>query len=215
MHEVGIDAVVAGEKDDVDQTKGLAILSISAGLHGEKSFRRFVLLQGERPVGENPLKASCGDSGGSSPQTGYIRCQVVQGVHIRALLADDQEMVRQALRRALQDYPNIEVVGEASNGEEAVTAASKLLPSVIVMDISMSKMDGITATRLIKTQHPRIAVVGLSVHRELHQIEAMQKAGAYEVLPKDSAVTVLYSAIQRAIASIQPILITGDTAVAA
>lgn len=140
---------------------------------------------------------------------------MVQAVHIRALLADDQEMVRQALRRALQDYPNIEVVGEASNGEEAVTAASKLLPSVIVMDISMSKMDGITATRLIKTQHPRIAVVGLSVHRELHQIEAMQKAGAYEVLPKDSAVTVLYSAIQRAIASIQPILITGDTAVAA
>ena len=140
---------------------------------------------------------------------------MVQAVHIRALLADDQEMVRQALRRALQDYPNIEVVGEASNGEEAVTAASKLLPSVIVMDISMSKMDGITATRLIKTQHPQIAVVGLSVHREGGQIEAMQNAGAFEVLPKDSAVTVLYSAIQRAIASIQPILITGDPAVAA
>ena len=140
---------------------------------------------------------------------------MVQAVHIRALLADDQEMVRQALRRALQDYPNIEVVGEASNGEEAVTAASKLLPSVIVMDISMSKMDGITATRLIKTQHPQIAVVGLSVHREGGQIEAMQNAGAFEVLPKDSAVTVLYSAIQRAIASIQPILISGDTAVAA
>lgn len=140
---------------------------------------------------------------------------MVQAVHIRALLADDQEMVRQALRRALQDYPNIEVVGEASNGEEAVTAASKLLPSVIVMDISMSQMDGITATRLIKTQHPQIAVIGLSVHREAHQIQAMQNAGAFEVLPKDSAVTVLYSAIQRAIASIQPIVITGDTAVAA
>ena len=143
------------------------------------------------------------------------RCHMVQAVHIRALLADDQEMVRQALRRALQDYPNIEVVGEASNGEEAVAAASKLQPSVIVMDISMSKMDGITATRLIKTQHPQIAVIGLSVHREAHQIEAMQNAGAFEVLPKDSAVTVLYSAVQRAIASIQPILITGDTAVAA
>lgn len=140
---------------------------------------------------------------------------MVQAVHIRALLADDQEMVRQVLRRALQDYPNIEVVGEASNGEEAVTAASKLLPSVIVMDISMSQMDGITATRLIKTQHPQIAVIGLSVHREAHQIQAMQNAGAFEVLPKDSAVTVLYSAIQRAIASIQPILVTGDTAVAA
>lgn len=140
---------------------------------------------------------------------------MVQALHIRVLLADDKEMVRQILRRALQDYPNIEVVGEASDGEEAVAVASKLLPSVIVMDISMSKMDGITATRLIKTQHPQIAVIGLSVHREAHQIDAMQKAGAFEVLAKDDAVTDLYSAIQRAIASIQPILIAGDTAVAA
>src|SRR5690242_19322407 len=126
---------------------------------------------------------------------------MVQALHIRVLLADDKEMVRQILRRALQDYPNIEVVGEASDGEEAVAVASKLLPSVIVMDISMSKMDGITATRLIKTQHPQIAVIGLSVHREAHQIDAMQKAGAFEVLAKDDAVTDLYSAIQRAIAS--------------
>ena len=140
---------------------------------------------------------------------------MVQALHIRVLLADDKEMVRQILRRALQDYPNIEVVGEASDGEEAVAVASKLLPSVIVMDISMSKMDGITATRLIKTQHPQIAVIGLSVHREAHQIDAMQKAGAFEVLAKDDAVTDLYSAIQRAIAAIQPILIAGDTAVAA
>ena len=140
---------------------------------------------------------------------------MVQALHIRVLLADDKEMVRQILRRALQDYPNIEVVGEASDGEEAVAVASKLLPSVIVMDISMSKMYGITATRLIKTQHPQIAVIGLSVHREAHQIDAMQKAGAFEILAKDDAVTDLYSAIQRAIASIQPILIAGDTAVAA
>jgi len=144
---------------------------------------------------------------------------MVQGVHIRALLADDQEMVRQALRRVLQEYPNIEVVGEASNGEEAITAASKLLPSVILMDISMSKMDGITATRLIKAQHPQIAVIGLSVHRETDQIHAMQKAGAFEVLAKDSAATELYSAIQRSIASIQSMLIpsvtSGDTPVAA
>lgn len=140
---------------------------------------------------------------------------MVQALHIRVLLADDKEMVRQILRRALQDYPNIEVIGEASDGEEAVAVASKLLPSVIVMDISMSKMDGITATRLIKTQHPQIAVIGLSVHREAHQTDAMQKAGAFEVLAKDDAVTDLYSAIQRAIASIQPILIAGDTAVAA
>ena len=139
---------------------------------------------------------------------------MVQALHIHVLLADDQAMVRQALRSALQDYPNIEVVGEASSGEEAVAAASKLLPSVIVMDISMSQMDGIAATRLIKAQHPQIAVIGLSVHRD-HQVEAMQQAGAFEVLAKDKAVTELYSAVQRALASIQSIPISGDTAVAA
>lgn len=137
---------------------------------------------------------------------------MVQAVHIRVLLADDQAMVRQALRSALQGYPNIEVVGEASDGEEAIAAASKLQPSVIVMDISMSKMDGITATRLIKAQYPHIAVIGLSVHPEA---EGMRQAGAFEVLSKENAVTELYSAVQRAIASIQPILIAGDTAVAA
>ena len=137
---------------------------------------------------------------------------MVQAVHIRVLLADDQPMVRQALRSALQDYPNIEVVGEASDGDEAVAAASKLQPSVIVMDISMSKMDGITATRLIKTQHPHIGVVGLSVHLQDYQLEAMQQAGAFEVLSKDNAVTELYSAVQRAIASLQTIFILGDTA---
>ena len=121
-------------------------------------------------------------------------------------------MVRQALRSALQGYPNIEVVGEASDGEEAVAAASKLQPSVIVMDISMSKMDGITATRLIKAQYPHIAVIGLSVHPE---VDGMRQAGAFEVLSKENAVTELYCAVQRAIASIQPILIAGDTAVAA
>ena len=139
---------------------------------------------------------------------------MVQALHIRVLLADDQAMVRQALRSALQDYPNIEVVGEASNGEEAVAAASKLFPSVIVMDISMSQMDGIVATRVIKAQHPQIAVIGLSVHRD-HQVEAMQQAGAFEVLAKDKAVTELYSAVQRALASIQPVPSPGDTAVAA
>lgn len=140
---------------------------------------------------------------------------MVQALHIRVLLADDQPMVRQALRSALQDYPNIEVVGEASDGDEAVAAASKLQPSVIVMDISMSKMDGITATRLIKAQHPQIGVVGLSVHLQDYQLEAMQQAGAFEVLSKDNAVTELYSAVQRAIASLQPIFILGDTAAAA
>ena len=132
---------------------------------------------------------------------------MVQALYIRVVLADDKEMVRQALRSALQDYPNIEVVGEASDGDEAVQAAAMLQPSVIVMDISMSKMHGITATRLIKAQHPQIVVIGLSAHLKFYEVHAMELAGAFTVLSKENAVTQLYSAIQRGIAANQPVLI--------
>jgi DNA-binding NarL/FixJ family response regulator len=130
---------------------------------------------------------------------------------IRVLLVDDHAMVRQGLRSALQAYPNIQVVGEAADGEEAVLCAAQTQPAVVVMDINMSKMDGITATRLIKTQHPQIAVLGLSVDLKDYQIYAMQKAGAFEVLKKDNAVADLYGAIQRAVAAVQPVLILEET----
>jgi DNA-binding NarL/FixJ family response regulator len=130
---------------------------------------------------------------------------------IRVLLADDHAMVRQGLRSALQAYLNIEVVGEAGDGDEAVAVASKLQPTIVVMDINMSKMDGITATRLIKLQHPHIVVIGLTADLKDYQVYAMQKAGAFAVLSKYKAVNELYGAIQRAIASIQPILILEDT----
>ena len=130
---------------------------------------------------------------------------------IQVLLVDDHTIVRQGLRSALQAYPNIEVVGEASNGEEAVVSAGKLQPSVIVMDINMPHMDGITATRLIKTQNPHIVVVGLSADAKDYQQYAMQKSGAFEVLAKDSTVDELFGAIQRAVAAVQPVVILEET----
>jgi DNA-binding NarL/FixJ family response regulator len=130
---------------------------------------------------------------------------------IRILLVDDDVLVRQAVRSTLQAYSNIEVVGEAADGEEAVLGAVQFQPAVVVMDINMSKMDGITATRLIKTQHPEIVVLGLTVDPEEYQIYAMQKAGAFEVLKKDNAGTDLYGAIQRAVAAVQPVLILEET----
>jgi DNA-binding NarL/FixJ family response regulator len=130
---------------------------------------------------------------------------------IRVLIADDHVMVRQGLRAVLQSYPNIEVVGEAGNGEEALLSAAKLQPSVVVMDIGMPTLDGIGATRLIKTQYPQMAVVGLSVNAPSYHVDAMLKAGAFEVLTKEKAVDELYSAIQRATAAIQPILILQES----
>jgi DNA-binding NarL/FixJ family response regulator len=73
---------------------------------------------------------------------------------IRVLIVDDHVMVRQGLRAVLQSYPNIDVVGEAGNGEEAISSVPKLQPTIVVMDIGMPSLDGIGATRLIKTQYP-------------------------------------------------------------
>jgi len=126
---------------------------------------------------------------------------------IRVLIVDDHVMVRQGLRAVLQSYPNIDVVGEAGNGEEAISSVPKLQPTIVVMDIGMPSLDGIGATRLIKMQYPQIAVLGLSVNAPSYHVDAMLKAGAFDVITKEKAVDELYNAIQRATAAIQPILI--------
>ena len=130
---------------------------------------------------------------------------------IRVLLVDDNTLVRQGLRSALQAYPNIQVVGEAIDGQWAVLTAARLQPTVVVMDINMSKMDGITATQMIKTQHPEIVVIGLSVDLKEYQLHAMRKAGAFDLIRKDNVVAELYGAIQRAMAAIQPVLMLEKT----
>ena len=112
-------------------------------------------------------------------------------------------MVRQGLRHALEVYLDIEVVGEASDGEQAVQCVAKVQPTVVVIDIIMPKMDGLTATRLIKTQYPQIAVVGLTRELKDYTLYSMKKVGAFEVVDKKNAVFELYDAIQRAVADVE------------
>ena len=119
---------------------------------------------------------------------------------IRVLLVDDDVRVRQALTSILKEYSNIEVVGEASDGDEAVNRVGLLRPAVVVMDIRMKKMDGITAARLIKAQHPDVLVVGCSAHSQEYNIYAMKRVGAFEaLLQKEDASKELYPAITRVI----------------
>jgi DNA-binding NarL/FixJ family response regulator len=122
---------------------------------------------------------------------------------IRVLLVDDHAKVRQGLRCTLEVYPSIEVVGEASDGDEVLACVAKVQPTVIVIDIVMPKMDGIAATRLIKTQYPHIAVVGLTRDLKDYTAYSMKKAGAFEVVDKKNTVVELYDAIERAVADIQ------------
>jgi DNA-binding NarL/FixJ family response regulator len=123
---------------------------------------------------------------------------------IRVLFVEDNAAMIQTMRNVLQKYPNIEVVGEAVDGEEGVLKAGQLQPTVVLMDINIPKLDGIAATRRIKGNFPHIAVVGLSIHTQGYMLDAMLKAGAVEILSKEKSVDEVYTAIQRAAASIQP-----------
>lgn len=113
----------------------------------------------------------------------------------QVLLVDDHAMVRQGLRSVLDAYPDIQVVGEASDGLEAVELVKALLPHVVVMDINMPKMGGIEATSAITSQYPHMLVVGLSVNSTESDRQIMQEAGAVALLSKESAVTLLYETI--------------------
>jgi CheY-like chemotaxis protein len=118
---------------------------------------------------------------------------------ITVLLVDDHAIVRQGLRSVLDAYPDIEIVGEACNGEEAVNAAHHLRPSIVVMDINMPKMDGIAATQHITSQYPDVVVVGLSVNAGDDSTTAILTAGAVALIAKEAAVDQLYPTIQNAL----------------
>jgi DNA-binding NarL/FixJ family response regulator len=97
---------------------------------------------------------------------------------IRVLLADDHQVVRKGIRDFLEEDPDIEVVAEATNGEEAVRLAGEHAPDVAVLDIQMPKMNGIDATSAIKAQLPRVRVLILTAYEEDPYIFALLRAGA-------------------------------------
>jgi NarL family two-component system response regulator LiaR len=107
-----------------------------------------------------------------------------QSKKIRVMLADDHPLLRQALRQVLEKQPDIEVIGEASDGEEAVRFATELVPDVVIMDISMPKLNGLEATRQIKVRYPAIGVLVLTVHSDNEHILSILQAGAGGYLTK-------------------------------
>src|SRR5690606_37638939 len=97
---------------------------------------------------------------------------------ISVLLVDDHALVRQGFRKILEDEQDIEVVGEAANGIDAVTQAEKLRPEVIVMDVTMPNLNGIEATRRILKSLHHTQVLALSMHKDRVYVREMLKAGA-------------------------------------
>jgi two-component system, NarL family, response regulator NreC len=119
---------------------------------------------------------------------------------IRILLADDHAVVRQGFKMILDAQPDMEIVGEAGNGREAVEQAEQLRPDIVVMDVAMPELNGIEATRRLAASMPRTRVIALSMHKDSVYVREILRAGARGYLLKDSGAGDLVSAI-RAVAS--------------
>jgi two-component system, NarL family, response regulator NreC len=115
---------------------------------------------------------------------------------VRILLADDHTVMRNGLRLLLERQANLQVVGEASDGRQAVALIEKTNPDVVIMDIAMPNLNGIEATRQIVNQNPRTAVAILSMHSDESYVIRALKAGARAYLLKDSAEADLLAAVR-------------------
>ena len=122
-----------------------------------------------------------------------FRCNMAR---IRILLADDHGVVRQGFKMILDAEPDMEIVGEAGNGREAIELADQLKPDVVVMDVAMPELNGIEATRRIAGSAPHVRVLALSMHKDSVYVREVLRAGARGYLLKDSGPSDLVSAVR-------------------
>ena len=116
-------------------------------------------------------------------------------MRMRVFLVDDHKIFREGLKTMLEKQPDIEVVGEAENGREAVGVVPELLPDVVIMDVVMPEMNGIDATRQIVAKSPSVKILGLSMQADIRYVTEMLKAGASGFLLKDCDFNELLLAI--------------------
>jgi len=114
----------------------------------------------------------------------------------RILLVDDHAVVRQGFKMILDAQSDMEIVGEAANGREAVELAAQLRPDIVVMDVAMPELNGIEATRRVIAAGPHIRVIALSMHKDSVYVREILRAGARGYLLKDSGADDLVKAIR-------------------
>lgn len=114
---------------------------------------------------------------------------------IKIILVDDHKLLRDGLRNIIEQKPNMQIIGEASDGREAIKICSKLLPNVVVMDVAMPGLNGIEAATQIQKINPEIKIIGVSMHSSKQFIQGMFNAGAFGYLLKDGDADELIIAI--------------------
>ncbi len=124
---------------------------------------------------------------------------------VRILLAEDHILVRNSLRNVLGLTPGLEVVGEASNGYEALELCRTLQPDLVLMDVRMPEMDGLQATRAIKREHPGIAVLMVTMYENPDYLLEAVNAGAAGYILKDTPATRLINAVRRTLNGESPL----------
>jgi NarL family two-component system response regulator LiaR len=117
---------------------------------------------------------------------------------IRVLLVDDHTMVRRGLATFLKAFDDLELAGEAASGEAAIQLCAQVRPDVVLMDIVMPEMDGVTATRAIRQQFPEVQVVALTSFKDKGLVQDALQAGAIGYLLKDVSADMLAQAIRAA-----------------
>ena len=202
----GIERETAGEHGDptagfglfsirhrVDLIGGVTIIESAPGAGTSVTLR----------VPAGPVSAKTGPpsgapSGAPAPETPGVKA--VPG-RVRVVIADDHRIFREGLVALLRAEGSIDVVGEAADGIEAVERAQTLRPDVIVMDVSMPRMNGIEATRRIAAAFPDVRVVGLSMHEDEAIARSMREAGAADFVTKGGPSDLLIGAIRAAFSS--------------
>ncbi len=115
---------------------------------------------------------------------------------IKILFADDHSVVRDGLRALFNSSPHFDIVGEAADGEQALRLAAKKHPDILLLDITMPKVNGIEATRLLKKSHPNTKVLILTVHEEAEYIHEIARAGANGYVLKTADSKEIFAAVQ-------------------
>lgn len=116
--------------------------------------------------------------------------------HYRVLIADDHAILRNGLHALLSSSPELEVVGEAADGQEAIRMADELSPNLLLIDLSMPRMNGTEAIQVVRNRHPNLKIIALTVHRAEEYVRAALDAGANGYVLKDDTHVELLTAIQ-------------------